>query len=119
ADSLRRKLVDYGIDHKWSVVREKIFSAQPVKLDIADAVAAPDHGLRSHLPRKADARSPVMRIGMDQRPVVETAARSIDHLLRNGIEIGEPVVALVLRRRELVADTQIQRQLVRSFEIVL
>ena len=91
-------------DDVRTVEREQVLAAQPVEVDVADAVAAADHRLVVDRVGQAEARREVVAVGIDQRAVVDRAVLRLDQRVGDRIVVGEEVVLLPLRRGELVAQ---------------
>ena len=109
----------FSADHVRPVERQQVLAAEPVEVDVADAVAAAEHRLAVDRERHAEARREVVAIGIDQRALVDRAVLRLDQRVRVGIEVGEEVVLLPLRRGELIAQPEVQRQPVGRPEVVL
>jgi hypothetical protein len=83
------------------------------------AEAATHHCLRKRCVGKADARSQVAVIGTDvTRPRSTILTRNHDDSLRR-IKVRENVVLLDVRRKQIVANTEIHRQVRREMDIIL
>ncbi len=87
ASPLAGQLIDHGVYNVGPVIGEQVLAAHAVELDVADSVGAANDRFGIDLISHADAGRPVVRIGMHQRAVVETATGSQDHLARSGVEV--------------------------------
>ena len=74
----RRKLIHDGIQNVRQVVGEQILAAHAIEVDVADAVTGADHRLRQNVVGEAEARSPVVAIRVDQRPIVDGSFLRLD-----------------------------------------
>src|SRR5215475_8363603 len=107
AETLARDLVDRRVYDKRTVIGEKIFAARAIEQHPTDPVRGADDGFGADLIGETYARRPVIGIGMDQGAIIETAVLGENQRVGFRIEVGQLIVAHVLRRSELVAQTEI------------
>ena len=115
----RSKLIHDRIQDVRQVVGEEILPTHAVEVDVADAISGTDHGLVEQVVCKADTRSPVVAIGVDQRTVVNRSVLCLNDRVRRRIEVRQLVVAFVLRSCELITNTDVQCELRRDLEVIL
>ena len=73
AEALGGHLVDDRVDDVGTVVAEQVLAAEAVEVDEADAIGRADGGLGAEAVGEADAGSPIVAIGVDERTAVEVA----------------------------------------------
>ncbi len=119
AQPLRGLLRDAEPDDVGAVERQQVLAAEPVEVDVAHAVAAAQDGLAVDRVGKARAAARSCCGRVDQRPVVDRAVLRLQQRVGVRVEVGEEVVRLPLRRRDLVAQPEVQRQVLERLDVVL
>src|SRR6185437_7224612 len=119
ADHGGRLPIDHRIHYIRSVIGQQIFAAEPVELNVTDAIGAANNRLWIHAVCQADAGSPIVRVWVNQRAIIQAPALGEKHRVGRWVEVRKMIVTLPLRRGELVADSKIERQLLIDFKIVL
>ena len=110
AGALRRLLGDGNRHHVRTVERQQVFAAEAIEVDVAQAVGGAQHGLLVQAVGHAHPRRDVVAIRLHQRAIRDRPVVRLQERPRRRVEVGEEVVRLPLRRRELVAKPEIQRQ---------
>ena len=86
---------------------------------VSDSVAAANDGVLRQLISESDAGSKVVPIHFAQRTLFDRAVFGENKLAGRQIEVGEFVVRLVHRGRDLVADSEVQSEPIIHFPVVL
>ncbi len=115
----RRRLVDGCVDDVRSVVSERALAAKTEVVEITHSVASADDSRRRGLVGETHPGSEVFGVQIDQRAVVERTTRRLDQGIGGGIEIGEKVMLLPVWRYQLIAQTEVQRELIAGLVVVL
>ncbi len=98
---------------------ENVFTAQTIKMNIAHSVAAAQNRAWGNIPRKAQTRSKIILVGIDESTVGERAVTRLNDRVGRRVEVRELIVALILRSGELVTQAEIKSQFRIILEIVL
>ncbi len=90
-----------------------------MEVHVADAVPAAEHRARSESVGEAEPGTEVVAVGGDQRTVFERAVAGHHHGPPLRVEVGQHVVAFPVRRGVLVAQPEIERELIGEPQVVL
>ena len=119
AQPLRRLLRDCRRHDVRAVEREQVLAAETIEVHVARAVGGAQHRLVVQAVGRAEAGRPVVAIRIDQRAIVDRAILRLQQRARRRVEVGQIVVVFPLRRGELVAHAEVQRQRRRHAPVVL
>jgi hypothetical protein len=114
----RNRLADDSEDCRGRI-DSLLRAAGAIEKRVADSIFPAHDRLRRRAIRKADSRTEVLVIGIDQCAIVQTAAGRLDQLIRYRIEVGSFVVTFPNRRCKLPSQPEIQCQLQRHSVVVL
>ncbi len=99
-----------------SVDAEQVRRPDAVDVNIAEAPAAANHGAGREGVSDSDSRPEIVLVSIHQRSI---GIGRLDHADGLRIEVGQHVVGFVHRRCVLVAQADVQRQLVVHADVVL
>jgi len=111
------------VDEEGRVEGHLVFAAEALEESVEDAVSAADDSLLVGSVAKAEARSEVLCIGLDERTVLDRAAggkvKSAAASVAGGVEVGDVVLSFEGGRGEVVAEAEVEGEVGEELEVVL
>ena len=116
---LPRGLHGHRVDHLRAVDRQHVGAAGAVEVHVADPIAAARDGALDRRPGEAQPRPEVVLVRVDGRAILQRPVPGQHHRPGLGVPVGQHVVVLGPRRGELVAQAQVEGQLVVDPPVIL
>src|SRR5947209_20529986 len=106
-----RRLINGRDVYLRTIDSEFIGAAQPIQVNVADPVTAPNNSLGQRAVCKTDTRGQVLVVRMHKRAVVQAAVRCLEKRVSHRVKVGQDVITFPTRRSEFAPEAKIGCQL--------